>query len=100
MSRGLRRGVGAVWEECGGEARAWREEHPQGPPLVVSVNISARQLARPDLADTVEGVLGRTGLEGNCLALDVTATVYLRAREPAGGGGAPAGAWPMPWGGC
>ncbi len=71
----------AVLEEACRRAKAWQEEHPQMPPLVVSVNLSAKQLARPDLADTVEGVLGRTGLEGNCLSLDVTETVYVRALE-------------------
>ena len=71
----------AVLEEACRRAVEWQGEFPQMPPLVVSVNISARQLARPDLAETVEGVLGRTGLEGNCLALDVTETVYVRALE-------------------
>jgi EAL domain-containing protein (putative c-di-GMP-specific phosphodiesterase class I) len=31
-----------------------------------------------DLADTVERVLGETGLEGSSLTLDVTETVYVR----------------------
>jgi EAL domain-containing protein (putative c-di-GMP-specific phosphodiesterase class I) len=60
-------------------AKEWQEAHPRTPPLVMSVNLSARQLARPDLADTVEGILKETGLEGSCLTLDVTETVYVRA---------------------
>ena len=71
----------AVLEEACRRAKAWQEAHPQLPPLVVSVNISARQLARPNLAETIEGVLERTGFEGNCLALDVTETVYVNALE-------------------
>ena len=51
------------------------------PPLVVSVNLSARQLKRPDLAETVEGVLRETGLEARSLSLDVTETAYVRALE-------------------
>ncbi|MDQ4127460.1 MAG: PAS domain S-box protein, partial [Actinomycetota bacterium] len=43
------------------KAAEWQEVHPRMPPLVISVNLSARQLARPDLAETVEGTLGRTG---------------------------------------
>ena len=39
-------------------AKEWQEAHPRTPPLVMSVNLSARQLSRPDLADTVERVLG------------------------------------------
>ena len=45
----------------------------------MSVNLSARQLSRPDLAESVEGILEETGLEGSCLTLDVTETVYVRA---------------------
>jgi len=60
-------------------AKEWQEAHPRTPPLVMSVNLSARQLSRPDLADTVERILKETGLEGNCLTLDVTETIYVRA---------------------
>jgi diguanylate cyclase (GGDEF)-like protein/PAS domain S-box-containing protein len=59
-------------------AKEWQEENPRIPPLVMSVNLSASQLSRFDLADTVERVLGETGLEGNRLILDVTETVYLK----------------------
>ena len=45
------------------------------------MNLSARQFARPDLPETVEGVLRETGLEARYLALDVTETVYVRALE-------------------
>jgi EAL domain-containing protein (putative c-di-GMP-specific phosphodiesterase class I) len=58
--------------------KRWQEEHTRIPPLVVSVNLSARQLARPDLAETVEGALRSTGLEARSLSLDVTETVYVR----------------------
>jgi diguanylate cyclase (GGDEF)-like protein/PAS domain S-box-containing protein len=60
-------------------AKEWQEAHPRTPPLVMSVNLSARQLSRPDLAETVERILKETGLEASCLTLDVTETVYVRA---------------------
>ena len=59
-------------------AKEWQEEDPRIPPLVMSVNLSASQLSRLDLADTVERVLGETGLEGSRLTLDVTETVYVK----------------------
>jgi EAL domain-containing protein (putative c-di-GMP-specific phosphodiesterase class I) len=71
----------AVLEAACLKATAWQETHPQIPPLVMSVNLSATQLKRPDLAEAVEGVLERTGFEGNCLALDVTETAYVSALE-------------------
>jgi EAL domain-containing protein (putative c-di-GMP-specific phosphodiesterase class I) len=72
---------GQVLREACFRAKEWQEEHPRVPPLVMSVNLSARQLSRPDLAETVERVLGETGIEGNCLTLDVTETVYVKALE-------------------
>jgi diguanylate cyclase (GGDEF)-like protein/PAS domain S-box-containing protein len=59
-------------------AKEWQEENPRIPSLVMSVNLSASQLSHSDLADTVERVLGETGLEGSSLTLDVTETVYVK----------------------
>ena len=73
-------GEGALREACL-RAKEWQEEHPRTPPLGISVNLSAKQLSRPDLAETVASVLQETGLEGTRLTLDVTETVYVRAFE-------------------
>jgi diguanylate cyclase (GGDEF)-like protein/PAS domain S-box-containing protein len=62
-------------------AQEWHEEHPRIPPLAISVNLSARQLSRRDLVQTVERILEETGLEGSRLVLDVTETVYVKALE-------------------
>jgi diguanylate cyclase (GGDEF)-like protein len=62
-------------------AKEWQEERLRTPPLVMSVNLSAKQLSRRDLAETVEGILKGTGFEGNCLSLDITETVYIKALE-------------------
>jgi diguanylate cyclase (GGDEF)-like protein/PAS domain S-box-containing protein len=71
----------AMMEEACQRARKWKEEHPHIPPFVLSVNLSARQLVRPDLVETVEGVLRRTGFEMSRLSLDITETVYVRDLE-------------------
>jgi diguanylate cyclase (GGDEF)-like protein/PAS domain S-box-containing protein len=60
-------------------AKEWQEAHPRTPSLVVSVNLSVKQLSRPDLAETIEGILKETGLEASSLTLDVTETIYVRA---------------------
>jgi diguanylate cyclase (GGDEF)-like protein/PAS domain S-box-containing protein len=70
-------GEGVLREACL-RAKEWQETHPRNPPLVMAVNLSARQLSRPDLAETVERVLRETGLEGNRLTLDITETVYVK----------------------
>jgi diguanylate cyclase (GGDEF)-like protein/PAS domain S-box-containing protein len=59
-------------------AKEWQEGSSRIPPLMMSVNLSGSQLSRLDLAETVERVLGETGLEGNRLTLDITETVYVQ----------------------
>jgi diguanylate cyclase (GGDEF)-like protein len=71
----------AVLEEACRRAVRWQEEYPRISPLLMNVNISAKQLRRPDLITTVEGVLQRTGLDPACLTLDVTETVYVKELE-------------------
>jgi diguanylate cyclase (GGDEF)-like protein/PAS domain S-box-containing protein len=70
-----------VLEEACRQAKAWQEEHPRILPLVMSVNLSARQLQRPDISQIVERVLKKTGLEARYLRLDITETVYIKALE-------------------
>ena len=71
----------AVLEEACRWGVRWQEEHPRIPPLLINVNLSAKQLQRPDLASTVEEVLQRTGLDAACLTLDITETVYIKVLE-------------------
>ena len=63
------------------QAKEWQERNPHLPPWVMSVNLSARQLGRPDLARSVEGVLRETGFEASSLSLDITETAYVKALE-------------------
>ena len=70
-----------ILEEACRRVKEWQEYHPRIPPLVVSVNISARQLGRPDIARSVERVLRESGLEARYLRLDITETVYIKALE-------------------
>jgi EAL domain-containing protein (putative c-di-GMP-specific phosphodiesterase class I) len=57
--------------------RSWpRESSPS-----VSVNLSARQLARPEIVDEVLGALERSGLDPALLTLELTESVMMRDME-------------------
>ena len=58
-------------------AREWRELRPGGPPLVMCVNLSARQLRDPGLVPDVARVLEETGLDPAALGLEVTESVLV-----------------------
>jgi diguanylate cyclase (GGDEF)-like protein/PAS domain S-box-containing protein len=70
-----------VLEDACWQAQRWQEQRPLTPPLVVSVNLSAVQLERSDLARIGAEVLGKTGLDPRRLSLDVTETAYIRILE-------------------
>ncbi|WP_433789394.1 putative bifunctional diguanylate cyclase/phosphodiesterase [Actinoplanes sp. CA-252034] len=55
----------------------WTAELGPGAPDRVSVNVSARQLARPGFAGTVADVLARTGLPAYRLTVEVTETAVF-----------------------
>ena len=59
------------------QAVIWRDQAPAGERIPVSVNVSARELSRPDLADAVARILAATGLEPELLALEFTEAAVL-----------------------
>ena len=52
-----------------------------GTPLTVAVNVAARQVARPDLLDTVCSALAAAGLAEDALALELTESALLEADD-------------------
>ncbi|MBI2710486.1 MAG: EAL domain-containing protein [Actinobacteria bacterium] len=56
------------------QAKAWLDE---GRSLSMAVNLSARQLAEPRLADSVAAALGDAGLPACWLSLEITETVLM-----------------------
>jgi len=57
-------------EQSCAETKAWAD---QGlPPVRVSVNLSGRHFWGAGLADSVAGILTRTGLDPRCLELEIT----------------------------
>ncbi|QIN79146.1 PAS domain S-box protein [Rubrobacter marinus] len=74
-----------VLEEACRQARAWQDLRPDGPPRVMSVNLSARQFEHPDLARDVARALRESGLEPGRLVLEITESVVMNdARSTVG----------------
>src|SRR5262249_44790281 len=47
----------------------------------ISVNLSCRQFARPDLVENVERALAETGLDPSCLKLEITESMVMADPE-------------------
>jgi len=58
----------------------WKRRHPNAP-VVMAVNLSARQFQQPDLCGRVAAVLASTGLEPQLLALEITETAVMEDTE-------------------
>ncbi|WP_366146069.1 EAL domain-containing protein [Aminiphilus sp.] len=61
--------------------RQWRDAG--FPPVEISVNISALQVARGNLVSLVAGVLEKTGLEPSGLAVEITENSLMENRDAA-----------------
>ncbi|WP_127500763.1 putative bifunctional diguanylate cyclase/phosphodiesterase [Actinoplanes solisilvae] len=59
----------------------WRATLGPAAPDRVSVNVSARQLARPHFASTVAAALADSGLPASCLAVEVTETAVFEGGQ-------------------
>lgn len=56
----------------------WRYDMPEAKDLYMSVNMSARQFAQPNLPTIVRQALEKTGLPPHCLKLEITETAIMQ----------------------
>lgn len=62
----------------------WHKEHPRPDrPLFVSVNLSSRQLLRPELVPEIRNLLGRAVLPRGALRLEITESLVMENPEHA-----------------
>ncbi|MFE4408112.1 EAL domain-containing protein [Streptomyces sp. NPDC056821] len=59
------------------QARRWQLDHPDEPPIFVSVNVAVRQVWDSDLVADVAEVLARTGLAPHLLQLELTESAVM-----------------------
>jgi diguanylate cyclase (GGDEF)-like protein len=67
-----------VLEEACRQLHAWHQAHPSNPPLILNVNLSARQLQQPDLAEYVAHLLSLYALPPGCLTLEITESCLMQ----------------------
>ncbi|MCZ9340400.1 EAL domain-containing protein, partial [Streptomyces sp. TRM76130] len=59
------------------QARRWQLDHPQEPPIFVSVNVAVRQVWDSDLVTDVARTLADTGLAPGLLQLELTESAVM-----------------------
>jgi diguanylate cyclase (GGDEF)-like protein/PAS domain S-box-containing protein len=66
-----------VLQQACGYAAALHARFPEEPPLHMAVNLSAKQLARPEIVADIQEILQETGLEPRSLILEITESVMM-----------------------
>jgi EAL domain-containing protein (putative c-di-GMP-specific phosphodiesterase class I) len=66
-----------VLQEACRQLRAWHQSFPEYRELIVSVNLSSKQLREPRLIEQIDRVLSETGLEGRFLKLELTESMLV-----------------------
>ncbi len=63
------------------QLRAWQSLFPSDPPLTLSVNITPKQFAQPELASEIGKTLRETGLDPCSVNLEITETIAMADAE-------------------
>ncbi|MFA7166417.1 MAG: EAL domain-containing protein [Desulfoplanes sp.] len=55
----------------------WQQAYAPEPPLVMTVNLSAKQLAHPHIVDQVDQAMKKHGISGPMLKLEITESIFM-----------------------
>jgi diguanylate cyclase (GGDEF)-like protein/PAS domain S-box-containing protein len=61
------------------QIREWQKSCPQNPPLYISINLSVKQLAQPDLVEQVAVAVHKAGLDPVNLKLEITESMLMNS---------------------
>ncbi len=70
-----------VMREAARYAVELQNRYPMDPPLRMAVNLSARQLNRPEIVEEVSEILLLSGLRADTLVLEITESVMMQDME-------------------
>ena len=59
------------------QLRAWHSQFPCDPPLTMSVNITPKEFAQPDLAAQIGTILVEVGIDPSSIDVEITETIAM-----------------------
>lgn len=66
------------------QLKKWQSEFPSAMPLTMSVNITSREFAQPDLVSNIGKSLEQTGVDPACLRFEIIETIAMGDEEKSG----------------
>jgi diguanylate cyclase (GGDEF)-like protein/PAS domain S-box-containing protein len=59
------------------QLRAWHSQFPCDPPLTMSVNVTPKEFAQPDLAAQINNILVKVGTNPSSINVEITETIAM-----------------------
>jgi EAL domain-containing protein (putative c-di-GMP-specific phosphodiesterase class I) len=59
------------------QLRAWHSQFPCDPPLTLSVNVTPKEFAQPDLAAQIKTILAEVGIHPSSINIEITETIAM-----------------------
>ncbi|MBA3439965.1 MAG: EAL domain-containing protein [Pyrinomonadaceae bacterium] len=69
-----------LYEACR-QMREWQDQFHHDLSLAINVNLSGKQFSQSDLIQQIDDVLQQTGLDPNCLKLEITESAIMEKAE-------------------
>ena len=66
------------------QVMAWQRQFPANPPLTMSMNITAKEFAQPEMVGEIGKTLEQTGIDPDCLHLEIVETIAMGDTEKSG----------------
>ena len=63
------------------QLREWHSQFPCDPPLTISVNVTPKEFAQPDLADQINTILAEVGTDPRSIHVEITETIAMADPE-------------------
>ncbi|MEA5509011.1 EAL domain-containing protein [Crocosphaera sp. UHCC 0190] len=73
-------GEWVLLESCR-QLKGWQEQFAQFQHLKISVNLSSQQLKDHQIIEKIDNILSQTGLDANCLKLEITESILMENKS-------------------
>lgn len=66
-----------VLKEGSRQLKVWQEKFQFDPPLIMSINLSGKQLSQPDIFERIKEIIEASGVEAENVKLEITESVIM-----------------------
>jgi len=72
-----------IIEQACRQLKAWNDNYSDGPPVCLSINLSARQFSCPELCERIISIIDQVGIDPSMIALEITESAFMEDMDTA-----------------